>query len=58
MGMSRFVMRVIVTALYGLKSLAAVDHPEAMKRARKGTVESLARQHKLAVAAIQSRLGE
>jgi hypothetical protein len=48
--------RVIVTALYNLKALAPVDHPEVVKRANKGTVESLSRQHKMALAAIESKI--
>jgi hypothetical protein len=46
--------RVIVTALYNRPALVAADHPEAVRRARKGTVASLTREHKLAVAAIES----
>ena len=46
--------RVIVTALYGKPALVAADHPEVVKRASKGSVESLTRQHGLAMAAIQS----
>ena len=46
--------RVIVTALYNKPALVAADHPEVIKRARRGTVESLTRQHKLAMAAIES----
>lgn len=48
--------RVIVTALYNRPALVAADHPEVVKRARRGSVESLARQHKMAVDAINSVL--
>ena len=47
--------RVIVTALYGKSTLVPGDNPEAVRRATKGTVEMLTRQHGLAMAAIQSR---
>jgi hypothetical protein len=46
--------RVIVTALYNKPTLVDDDHPEVLKRAARGTVASLARQHALAMAAIQS----
>ncbi len=46
--------RVIVTALYNKSSLVAADHPEVVKRAARGTVASLTRQHAMAMAAIQS----
>lgn len=46
--------RVIVTALYNRPELVRADHPEVIRRARRGTVESLTRQHKLAMAAIES----
>ena len=48
--------RVIVTALYNLDALVPADHPEAVRRAARGTVDQLQRQHKLAMAAIESRL--
>ncbi len=48
--------RVIVTALYNLPALVNASHPEVVRRARKGSVASLTRQHALAVAAIQSRI--
>ena len=46
--------RVIVTALYNKPELVAADHPEVLRRAARGTVESLSRQHSYAMAAIQS----
>ena len=49
--------RVIVTALYNKSELVADDHPEAVRRAAKGTVARLTQQHRLAMAAIQSREG-
>lgn len=49
--------RVIVQALYNLSDLPAVDHPEVVKRANKGTVESLTRQHGLACRALLSTVG-
>lgn len=39
--------RVIVQALYNLPRLPAADHPEVVKRATRGKVETLAPQHKL-----------
>jgi hypothetical protein len=47
--------RVIVTALYNKSALVPADHPEAVRRAKNGTVEQLRHQHKLALAAIESR---
>ena len=44
--------RVIVQALYNLPQLPAVDHPEVVKRAARGRVDTLQRQHKLAVASL------
>ncbi len=46
--------KVIVQALYNLPALPADDHPEVIKRAARGTVESLTRQHKMAMDAILS----
>jgi len=46
--------RVIVQALYNLPALPAVDHPEVVKRAAKGTVASLERHHKMACDALSS----
>ena len=47
--------RVIVMALYNLPELPGADWGEVERRAKKGTVASLTRQHKLALAAIESR---
>ncbi len=47
--------RVIVLALYNLPALPAADHPDVLRRVKRGTGASLTRQHKLAMAAIQSR---
>lgn len=46
--------RVVITALYNMKELAPVDHPEVIKRARLNKT-ILADQHKMAMAAIESR---
>ena len=46
--------RWVVTALYNLPTLVAIDHREAVRRAKRGTVKSLTRQHEMAVAAIRS----
>lgn len=46
--------RVIVQALYGMHTLPAEDHPEVIKRARRGTVESLSKQHDMACKALSS----
>lgn len=48
--------RVIVAALYNLPALPAADDIRVVHRAQRGTVARLTRQHKLAVAAIQSTL--
>jgi hypothetical protein len=48
--------RVIVQALYAMPALPAEDHPEVVKRAARGNVEMLKRQHKMAVEAILSTL--
>ncbi len=48
--------RVIVQALYNMPALPPEDHREVVKRAQKGSVESLTRQHKMAVDAILSTL--
>lgn len=50
--------RVIVTALYNKPALVAADHPEAVLRAAKGKVETLTRQHEMAMKAIQSRAAQ
>lgn len=47
--------QVVVTALYNMPALASADHHEVVLRASRGTVESLTRQHKMAMDAIQSR---
>lgn len=46
--------RVIVCALYNMPALPPADDHRVLKRAAKGTVVSLTRQHKLAIAAIES----
>jgi hypothetical protein len=46
--------RVIVTALYNRPALVAADHPEVVRRARRGSVELLTKQHEMAMRAIQS----
>ena len=48
--------RVIVQALYNLPQLPAEDHPEVVKRAARGKVDTLQRQHRMAVAAILATL--
>lgn len=48
--------RVIVTALYNRPALVAEDHPEAVRRAKRGKVENLKHEHKLAMAAIYSKM--
>lgn len=50
--------RVIVSALYNTSELVPADHPEAVRRAKSGTVETLRHQHKLALAAINSKLAK
>lgn len=47
--------RVVVTALYNLPELAPADHPRVLRLVRRGSVESLTRQHALAMDTIQSR---
>ncbi len=47
--------RVVVTALYNMKALAPSDHPEVVRKVRTLNVEQLKHQHKLAMAAINSR---
>lgn len=47
--------RVIVTALYNRPELVSADHPEAVRRAKYGKVSRLTEQHKMAIAAIESR---
>jgi hypothetical protein len=44
--------RVIVTALYHRPTLVRPTNPEAIRRAKHGTVESLTRQHAMALAVI------
>ena len=46
--------RVIVQALYNMPALPAEDHPEVVKRAQRGTVGSLAKQHDMACKALNS----
>jgi hypothetical protein len=47
--------RVIVTALYNRPELVAADHPEVIKRARRNSVETLARQHQMACNVLHER---
>jgi len=47
--------RVIVTALYNRPALVAADHPEVIKRARRNSVETLTRQHHMAVRVLTER---
>jgi len=46
--------RVIVAALRNMNALPPADHPEVIRLARRGTVETLRSEHKKAVVAIQS----
>jgi hypothetical protein len=47
--------RVVVTALYNKPALVAANNSEAVRRAKRGTVESLTRQHAMAMAVLNAR---
>ena len=49
--------RVIVQALYNLPELPAATHTHVINRERRNNVETLTRQHALAVAALNSNRG-
>jgi hypothetical protein len=46
--------RVIVQALYNMPVVPAVDHPEVVNRARRGTMASLTKHHEMACKALNS----
>jgi hypothetical protein len=46
--------RVVVTALYNMKSLAPADHPQVVRKVRALTADQLKYEHKLALAVIES----
>lgn len=47
--------RVVVTALHNRPVLVAANNSEAVRRAKHGTVESLTRQHEMAMAVLNAR---